>query len=162
MSLDLLAAAAAGLATFGVTLAFYRLVGHYEEGTVAVGLSGWHFSVGLLGWILVLAAALALWGRRLPRGPTFSRWIAGGVATAAAVAATLTSVIALVDRPEGRDVAAAAFEHVAREELLDVATQAQGWMSVGSEVELGLGPFLLILAALLALLAGARVLATGT
>ena len=60
MSLDLLAAVAAGLATFAVTLAFYRLVGHYEEGTVAVGVSGWHFSAGLLGWILVLGHVLGV------------------------------------------------------------------------------------------------------
>lgn len=157
MSTDLLAAGAVAIGTLALTLAFYRLIGRFEEGEVSVAVSGWHFGAGLLPWILILAAATATWMRRVPRSRPLSRWVAGGVATVAGGLAVVTSIIALLDPPDGRDLAEAAYTHVAREELFDIATQTQGWMSTGSEVQPGVGPFLLLIAALLSLAVGIRV-----
>jgi len=154
-SLDVLAALAVAVATVGLTLAFYRLVGSYEEGSVAVGISGWHYGTGLIGWAFVIAAAVGTWMRAGPDGWSGPGRVIGFLTTGAACAAVATAVVAIVRVPDGEAVAAAAYQHISRDELLGIATEAAGWMPTGSHVELGLGPFLLLVSALLVLGAGA-------
>jgi len=152
---DVLAAAAVAFASVGLTLAFYRLVGSYEEGSVAVGISGWHYTAGLVGWAFVIAAAVGTWMRAGPDGWSGPGRVIGAVTSAAACAAAAAAVVAIVRPPDGEAVASAAYRHISRDELLGIATEAAGWMPTGSHVELGLGPFVLLVSALLVLGTGA-------
>jgi hypothetical protein len=149
-----LAVAAVVPGTLGIVLAFYSLVARFDEGTVALSVSGWHFSWAVLTWSAVVAAAAIPMVCRVGRLPAaaigLSLWIAVllGVVAVAGVAA------AFVDKPGVMDMSASVVEHVDREDLLEVAAPASGWTRAGGGVEYGTGLYLLSLAAVCSLLGG--------
>ncbi|MBM3147425.1 MAG: hypothetical protein FJ000_05975 [Actinobacteria bacterium] len=149
-----LAVAAVVPGTLGIVLAFYSLVARFDEGTVALSVSGWHFSWAVLSWSAVVVAAaipmVCLVGRLPGTAVGLCAWVAVllGVVAAAGAAASF------VDKPGVMDMAASVVEHVDRDVLLEVAAPASGWTRAGGGVEYGIGLYLLSLAAVCSLVGG--------
>lgn len=149
-----LALAAAGLATFAVWLAFYRLVVRFDEGTIVLGISGWHYAVALLSWSAVLAVAVACVGGRVATMSGTAGRTLGAVTAALGLLAVVAVALALIDRPTVAELALSAVEHLDAEELRETAAPSIGWTRDSGGVEYGAGLYLLALAAVLSLVSG--------
>jgi hypothetical protein len=156
-----LSAAAFVIATFGVSLAVYRLIADFQEGTIAIGISGWHSTFSVLAWLFVLLAATAAIARRIPGLPHVARRALPFVALALAGLALVFVIVAFADRPDQRELSVAIVQHVDRDEIEEVAAQALDWTPIGTGIGYGAGLYLLAVATVLALVAAALQFAAG-
>jgi hypothetical protein len=156
-----LAGAAFVIATFGVSLAVYRLIADFQEGTIAIGISGWHYTFAVLPWLFVLLCAAAVIARRIPGLPSVARRALPFVAPALAGLALVLVIVAFADRPDQRELSVAIVQHVDRDEIEEVAAQALDWTPIGTGIAYGAGLYLVAVGAVLALVATALQLAAG-
>jgi hypothetical protein len=147
------------LATFGISLALYRLVADFREGTIAIGLSGWHYAYGILPWALILLSAAAVAARRIPSVPATLRRGLPLAALALAALALAFAIVAFAEKPGEQEFGRAVIEHVDRDEIAEIAARAFEWTPTGSGIRYGFGLLLLAAAALLSLVASAAHLA---
>lgn len=149
-----LAVVAAGAATLAVSLAFYRLVVRFDEGTIVLAISGWHYAVAVLAWAAVLAvAAVCVVGWLVPTSAVVARAL-GMAAAALGLLALAAVVVALVRRPTALDLALSAVEHLDADELRQTVVPSMGWSRQSGGVAFGAGLYLLVPATVVAALSG--------
>jgi len=130
------------------------LVARFDEGTVTLSVSGWHFPWAVLTWSAVVAAAAVTIVCLAGRLPAAAVVLASRIAVLLGTVAVVGAVAAFIDKPGVTDMAASVVEHVDREDLLEVAAPASGWTRAGGGVEYGIGLYLLSLAAVCSLVGG--------